>query len=68
MQEALSDPEMSIVIQKRHLYTGNVNSETPGDSRNAFLHWGDVLDALHVSDVVHQQVHIMLGSGSLLCS
>ena len=68
MQEALSDPKMSIVIQKRHLYTGNVNSETPGDSRNAFLHWGDVLDALHVSDVVHQQVHIMLDSESLLCS
>ena len=34
---------MSIAIQKRHPYTGNVNSETSGDSKNAFLHCGDVL-------------------------
>jgi len=33
-----------VLIQKRHPYTGNLNSETPGDSKNAFLHWGDVLD------------------------
>ncbi len=40
---ALFNPETSILIQKRHPYTGNLNSETPGDSKNAFLHWGDVL-------------------------
>ncbi len=34
---------MSILIQKRHPYTGNLNSEMPGDSQHAFLHWGDVL-------------------------
>jgi len=28
---------------KRHPYTGNLNSETLGDSKNALLHWGDVL-------------------------
>ena len=22
-------------------YTGNLNSETPGDSTTVFLHWGD---------------------------
>jgi len=40
---ALFNPEMSNLIQKRHPYTGNVNSETPGDSETAFLHWGDTL-------------------------
>ncbi len=40
---ALFNPETSILIQKRHPYTGNLNSETLGDSKNAFLHWGDVL-------------------------
>ena len=29
---ALSDPKMSTSVQKRHLYTGNLNRETPGDS------------------------------------
>ena len=38
---ALFNPKTSFLIQKRHPYTGN--SETPGDSKNAFLHWGDVL-------------------------
>ena len=35
---ALFNPDTSILIQKRHPYTGNLNSETPGDSKNAFLH------------------------------
>jgi len=26
------NPKTSILVQKRHPYTGNVNSETPGDS------------------------------------
>ena len=38
---ALFNPETSIFIQKHHPYTGNLNSETLGDSKNAFLHWGD---------------------------
>ncbi len=29
--------------QQRHPFTGNLNSETPGDSTDTFLHWGDVL-------------------------
>ncbi len=39
---ALFNPKMSVVIQKRHFYTGNLNSETLGDSKNTLLHWGDV--------------------------
>ncbi len=39
---ALLNPETSILIQKRHPYTRSLHSETPGDSKNAFLHWGDV--------------------------
>ena len=35
---------MSISIQKRHPYTRILNSETPGDSKTAFVHCGDVLD------------------------
>ncbi len=40
---ALFNPETSILFQKRHPYTGNLNRETSGDSKNAFLHCGDVL-------------------------
>ncbi len=32
VQKALWDTETPILIQKRHPYTGNLNSETPGDS------------------------------------
>ncbi len=39
---ALFNPETSILIQKRHPYTVNLNSETSGDSKNAFLRCGDV--------------------------
>ncbi len=31
------------------IYTGNLNRETSGDSENAFLHWGDVLDQQHAA-------------------
>ncbi len=41
-QTALSNPKMSIVSQKRHPYTGILNSEMSGDSKNVFLHCGDV--------------------------
>ncbi len=41
--QALFSPKTSILIQKRPLYSGNLNSKAPGDSKNAFLHWGDVL-------------------------
>jgi len=40
---ALFSPKTSILIQKRHPHTGNLNSETPGDSKNTFLHCRDVL-------------------------
>ena len=48
IQEALSNPKMSIVTQKcqkYHPYTGKINSETSEDSENTFLHGGDVLGA-----------------------
>ncbi len=31
-------------LQRRPSYSRNLNSETPGDSKNAFLRWGDVSD------------------------
>jgi len=40
---ALSNPKTSVLSQKRPSYSGNLNSKMPGDSRNKFLHWGDVL-------------------------
>ncbi len=40
---SFSNPQKSIVIQKRHPYTGNLNSGTSGASKNVFLHCGDVL-------------------------
>ena len=40
--EAVFNPQQCILNQKRHPYTGNLNSEMLGDSKNAFLHWGDV--------------------------
>ena len=45
--DALLNPETSILIQKRHPYTRNVNSETLRDSKNAFLHGEMLLDLLH---------------------
>ena len=49
---ALLSPKLSILIQKRHPYTGTLNSETFGDSKNAFLHCGDVLVCLQVLPTV----------------
>ena len=46
---AVFNPETSILIQKRHPYTGSLISETPGDSKNAFLQQGDVLGSLELS-------------------
>ncbi len=40
--------QLSVLIQKRHPYTGNLKSATSGDSTNTFLHCGDVL-ACHQS-------------------
>jgi hypothetical protein len=40
---AVFNSQTSISIQKQHRCTGNLNSEAPGDSKNAFLRQGDVL-------------------------
>ena len=45
---ALLDPKTYILTQKRHPIR-NLNSETLRDSKNAFLHWGDVSVPLGVS-------------------
>ncbi len=44
---ALFKTETSILSQKRHPYTGNLNSGTSGDTKNAFLHCGDVSAISH---------------------
>jgi len=55
---ALFNPVTSILIQKRLFYSGNLNSETPWESKNVFLHWGDVLgmpkDWQHVAYAIQQ--------------
>ncbi len=53
---ALFNPETSVLIQKRHPYTANLNSETLGDSKNATLHCGDVLGSQITATVLQ---HIM---------
>jgi len=45
----LAIPKRLFAIQKRPFYTGNLNSETPGNSKNAFLHWGDVLGESNIT-------------------
>ena len=44
LEPALLNPKTPIFLQKLPSYSGNLNSETPGDSKNAFQHCGDVLD------------------------
>ncbi len=39
---ALLNPKTFTFLQKCPSYSGNLNSEMPGDIKNAFLHWGDV--------------------------
>ncbi len=36
------------LFQKRHPFTGSVKPETPGDRKNACLHWGDFLEPLGI--------------------
>jgi len=45
---ALLNPNTSILTQKHHPCTGSLNSKTSGDSKNAFLHCGDVLGTCRV--------------------
>ncbi len=44
-----SIPTCTILVQERHPYTGNLNSETSGDSQIAFLNYGDAFE--------HKQQH-----------
>ncbi len=55
--KALFNPK-NVCVWKRHLYTGNLNSESPGDSKNAFLHWGDGLDVLEVRQRHEYQTNV----------
>jgi len=40
-------PKTSFMYQKRHPYSGNVNSETSADSKNVFVDCGDDLGLQH---------------------
>ena len=42
-QLLFSIPETSFLFQERPFYSGNLNSEMPGDIQNTFLRLGDVL-------------------------
>ena len=55
---ALFSLKASILIHKCHPYTGNLNSETPGDSKNAFLHREDVLGHEHRSNKHSATAHV----------
>ena len=44
-----SQSRIPVLIYEHHPYTGNLNREMSGDSKNAFLHWEDVLDAHHAT-------------------
>ncbi len=51
-----------VSIQKCHPYTGNLNREMSGDSRNVFLHCGNVL-----AERVTEQGTNCAGRGLLAC-
>ena len=53
----LSSPKTSTSNQTHHPYTGNLISETSGDSDNTLLQCGDVLATLHMH---HQALHIKM--------
>ena len=64
------NPETSILIQQRHPYTGNLNSETSWDSKKAFLHCEDLLESRgrvqeqgQVQE--HQKGTVIMGSSNL---
>ena len=67
LQKALINPKTSILIQKRHPYTRNLNSEMSGDSENAFLHCGDVLGFTLIPVPISKQLLTLClaGTGSL---
>ncbi len=41
---ALFNPKAYVLMQKRHPYTGSLNSRTFGDNKIEVLHCGDVLE------------------------
>ena len=59
---ALRNPKMSNLIQKCHPYTGNLTGEMSGDSKDVFLHCGDVL-----AQRVTEQGANHAGQGLLAC-
>jgi len=42
----------NVYVNSEMAYTGNLNPETPGDSKNAFLHGGHVLDLTQAACVL----------------
>ena len=63
---AVFNPKMYISIHRRHPYTGNLKSETPGDSKSAFLHCGGVLALSRVDSVQHDAMQLVLTRASSL--
>jgi len=51
---ALFYPKSSVSIQKCPLYRGNLNSEMPGDGKDAILHWRNVFGC-HTRADTHTQ-------------
>ncbi len=49
---ALFNPETYISMQQRRPYTGNLNSEASGESKNPFLQCGDVIADAQEQDSV----------------
>ncbi len=58
------DPKKFILVQKRHPYTGNLNSEMSGDSKYVFLRCGDVSASAHADDTVQPEVALSMASNS----
>ena len=63
---AVLSPETSILIQKRHPYPGNLNSETSGDSKDAFQLGGAVLNDMLPTDKHHISCHHFQSCKTLL--
>ena len=40
---AFLDPQTCTLLQKLPFHRGNLNSDMPGDCKDVYLHWGDVL-------------------------
>jgi len=61
-QTALFNPETSILIQTRHPYTGKLNRQTSGDSKNTRFYIVEMFLAPEVLQTGRQQLHCNAGT------